>query len=60
MYDKREIVDQRSQLEVPDLNHERRRGERRRSQSKGYTYISMVGWICRREQTRRQSDIYQG
>ena len=60
MYDNREIVDQRRQVEVPDLNYERRKGERRRSPSRGYAYISMVGWICRREQTRRQTDTYRG
>ena len=28
--------------------------ERRQEESEGYTYISMVGWICRRERFRRK------
>jgi len=36
---------------------EKRSGqERRREPSCGYTCISMVGWICRRERLRRKDD----
>jgi hypothetical protein len=34
----------------------RRKGERRTQESKGYTYISMVGWMDRREKNRRKDD----
>lgn len=30
-----------------------RKNERRMDSAKGYNYVSMVGWICRREKTRR-------
>lgn len=33
----------------------RRVDDRREDDSKGYLYISMVGWICRREKKRRHS-----
>jgi hypothetical protein len=37
---------------------ERRRcdGDRRRTPAKGYACISVVGWVCRREQARRKDD----
>jgi hypothetical protein len=35
-------------------NH--RKGERRQKAGNGYAYISMVGWMDRREQTRRNDD----
>jgi hypothetical protein len=34
----------------------RRRTERRCQESRGYCYISMVGWMDRREKTRRRDD----
>ena len=33
-----------------------RKGERRKVRSPGLTYISTVGWICRRECCRRCDD----
>jgi hypothetical protein len=30
--------------------------DRRRQPSKGFAYISTVGWICRRERIRRKDD----
>ena len=35
---------------------ERREAERRTKKSNGYAYISIVGWIDRREKFRRESD----
>lgn len=36
---------------------EKRRGqERRKAPSRGFTCISIVGWICRREKLRRKDD----
>ncbi|MCP4744646.1 MAG: hypothetical protein GY874_00665 [Desulfobacteraceae bacterium] len=37
---------------------ERRKNNRRQRTSKGYAYISMIGWICRREKSRRENDRY--
>jgi hypothetical protein len=49
----------------PNSNHfsadnlrERRSEDRRRQPSEGFTRISMVGWICRRERTRRAGDKF--
>lgn len=39
-----------------ELEDNRRRPERRIHESKGYAYISMVGWMDRREKKRRQDD----
>ena len=35
---------------------ERRRRERRRTPGKGHMYVSVAGWICRRECRRRKDD----
>ena len=41
----------------PDMDDlDRRLNDRRKHTSEGYTYISMVGWICRRERRRRSCD----
>lgn len=34
----------------------RRLKDRRHDHSEGYMYISVVGWICRREKNRRNND----
>lgn len=34
----------------------RRFPDRRREPCKGFTYITTVGWICRREKNRRKDD----
>lgn len=39
-----------------DAPEDRRATERRKSQGDGYTYIPMVGWYCRREESRRGGD----
>ena len=31
-------------------------GDRRKTPADGFACISVVGWICRREQTRRKDD----
>jgi hypothetical protein len=33
---------------------DRRSNDRRKEHCEGYTYISTVGWICRRERKRRK------
>lgn len=35
---------------------ERRYMHRRKALCNGFTYVSMVGWICRREKARRESE----
>lgn len=35
---------------------DRRNAERRKAKGDGYTYIPMVGWYCRREESRRGGD----
>jgi hypothetical protein len=43
----------------PPETLERRNGtERRKESACGFTYISTVGWICRREQCRRKVDAH--
>lgn len=37
----------------------RRHEERRKTYSEGYIYLSMVGWYCRREQSRRKGDPFE-
>lgn len=39
-----------------ESDQKRRREERRRKSSYGFTRISTVGWICRREKLRRSAD----
>lgn len=34
----------------------RRNKDRRLCEKKGFTYIPVVGWMCRREKTRRKDD----
>lgn len=34
---------------------DRRFEDRRREPCEGYTYVTTVGWICRREQSRRKN-----
>ncbi len=40
----------------PAVGTDHRNGERRKVPAQGFAYISMVGWICRREQCRRKGD----
>jgi hypothetical protein len=37
-------------------NSNRRQCERRQQESEGYTYITMVGWLDRREKIRRRDE----
>lgn len=38
---------------------DRRDQERRQTESEGFIYIPMVGWYCRRDQTRRSDDTIE-
>lgn len=42
----------------PVLDH--RKCERRQIKGEGFTYISIVGWMDRREKTRRATDRFFG
>lgn len=37
---------------------DRRNIDRRKEPCEGFTYVSMVGWICRREQSRRKDEPF--
>jgi hypothetical protein len=37
---------------------DRRDIDRRREPCEGFTYVSTVGWICRREKSRRKDDSF--
>jgi hypothetical protein len=46
-----------SDEDFPPETLEKRNGtERRKEPACGFTYISTVGWICRRERFRRKED----
>jgi hypothetical protein len=42
--------------EVAKCSDKRSAADRRSQESEGYTYITTVGWICRREKCRREKD----
>jgi hypothetical protein len=44
-------------LQSIDLN-DRREEDRRKEPGEGFTYVSTVGWICRREKLRRKDDHF--
>jgi hypothetical protein len=41
---------------IRELERRSLMGDRRKLPAKGFARISTVGWICRREQTRRKDD----
>jgi len=41
---------------APEIFERRNETERRKESACGFTFISTVGWICRREQFRRKND----
>ena len=52
------IKDDRLNFEECDDSSDRRCIDRRKSPGEGFTYVSTVGWICRREQCRRRDDPF--
>ena len=59
-------MDNKEHLNGPQADYEqdngfsdRRNNDRRKEPCEGFTYVSMVGWICRREQSRRKDDPFQ-
>ena len=57
MYDFGYQKDRMDDIIPPDVL-ERRNGmeDRRQTPASGFAYVSTVGWICRREQSRRSED----
>jgi hypothetical protein len=49
-------IKQRPRADQQQKGYHHRKGERRQKAGNGYAYISMVGWMDRREQTRRNDD----
>jgi hypothetical protein len=45
-----------SKTQSTQIHEKRYAEERRKEPSCGFTCITMVGWICRREQVRRKDD----
>jgi hypothetical protein len=56
MYDLGYQKDRRDDIVPPDFLERRDGMERRKVHASGFAYISIVGWICRREQSRRRDD----
>ncbi len=46
----------KSSLKQGSTLSDTRATDRRKVPSKGYIYITMVGWMCRREKARRETD----
>jgi hypothetical protein len=56
MYDFGYQKDRMDDTIPPDVLERRNGTDRRKAPACGFTYISTVGWICRREQFRREDD----
>lgn len=56
MYDIGYAEDKVDETIPPDAFERRDGTERRKEPACGFTYVSTVGWICRREQFRREDD----
>ncbi len=48
--------DAQLKFELDDHAKKRQNDDRRKDKCDGFTYISTVGWICRREKNRRKDD----
>lgn len=51
------VKDQANGYQKVDAGDKRKHEDRRKVCSEGYAYISVVGWICRRERSRRKNDL---
>jgi hypothetical protein len=45
--------------EAVDYGNRRGNEDRRIEPCQGYAYVSVVGWICRREHSRRKDDTFE-
>jgi hypothetical protein len=59
MGEKEDLKEPRANLDQDAESSDRRNSDRRKSPCEGFTYVSMVGWICRREKSRRKDDSFQ-
>lgn len=46
--------EEKSRADEKTGEKDRRKKDRRQKDSEGFTYINVVGWICRREKKRRK------
>jgi hypothetical protein len=60
MENKEYLNEAQANLEQDAEFGDRRYIDRRKESCEGFTYISTVGWICRREQSRRKEDFFEG
>ena len=58
MENKEHANDAQANLEQHDQFSDRRDIDRRKNPCEGFTYVSTVGWICRREKSRRKDDSF--
>ena len=56
MYDFGYQNDRLDAILAPEIPERRYGADRRKTPAPGFTYISTVGWICRRELLRRKDD----
>jgi hypothetical protein len=58
MENKEYLYEPQDDLEQDTDSSDRRDNDRRREPCEGFTYVSVVGWICRREQSRRKDEPF--
>ncbi len=56
MIEKKKPMKKNPQKKMAIDQKDHRLEERRKEPCEGYTYITMVGWVCRREKNRRDKD----
>lgn len=54
--DKMMIKEDSQKNKQPFVAIDHRNGERRKIPAQGFAYVSVVGWICRRERCRRRGE----
>ncbi len=55
MEEKESTLDPQNQMQQNMEPYKRGDTDRRQDDCEGFTYVSTVGWICRREQCRRKN-----
>jgi hypothetical protein len=58
MENKEHLNEAHANLEQDADYSDRRYIDRRKEPCEGFAYVSTVGWICRREQSRRKDDSF--
>jgi hypothetical protein len=59
MENKEYLDEHQDDLEQGTDSNDRRYNDRRKEPCEGFTYVTMVGWICRREKSRRKDEPFQ-